>query len=50
MAALRNLAIGLFRLQGLHNIAAAPRGHAWHAQRAIALVTYPNLTPAQITK
>jgi len=41
MAALRNLVIGLFRLSGLRNIAAALRTHAWHAQRAIALVTTP---------
>jgi hypothetical protein len=41
MAALRNLVIGLFRLRGLRNIAAALRTHAWHAQRAIALVTTP---------
>jgi len=39
MAALRNLVIGLFRLQGVRNIAAALRTHAWHAQSAIALVT-----------
>jgi hypothetical protein len=41
MAALRNLVIGLFRLTGVRNIAAALRTHAWHAQRAIALVTTP---------
>ena len=41
MAALRNLVIGLFRLAGVRNIAAALRTHAWHAQRAIALVTSP---------
>jgi hypothetical protein len=41
MAALRNMVIGLFRLSGLRNIAAALRTHAWHAQRAIALVTTP---------
>jgi hypothetical protein len=41
MAALRNMVIGLFRLRGLRNIAAALRTHAWHAQRAIALVTTP---------
>lgn len=46
MAALRNLVIGLFRLRGLPNIAAALRTHAWHAQRAIALVT----TPQEITQ
>ena len=39
MAALRNLVISLFRLTGIRNIAAALRTHAWHAQRAIALVT-----------
>jgi len=39
MAALRNLVIGLLRLSGVRNIAAALRTHAWHAQRAIALVT-----------
>ncbi len=39
MAALRNLVIGLFRLTGARNIAAALRTHAWHAERAIALVT-----------
>lgn len=39
MAALRNTVIGLFRLRGVRNIAAARRSHAWHAQRAIALVT-----------
>lgn len=46
MAALRNLVIGLFRLRGLRNIAAALRTHAWHAHRAIALVT----TPQEITQ
>lgn len=39
MAALRNTVIGLLRLRGVRNIAAALRSHAWHAQRAIALVT-----------
>jgi len=39
MAALRNTVIGLLRLRGLRNIAAALRSHAWHPQRAIALVT-----------
>jgi len=39
MAALRNTVIGLFRLRGVRNIAAALRTHAWDAQRAIALVT-----------
>lgn len=39
MAALRNLVIGLFRLSGARNIAAALRTHAWYAPRAIALVT-----------
>jgi len=39
MAALRNLVIGVFRLSGVRNIAAALRTHAWHAPRAIALVT-----------
>ncbi len=46
MAALRNLVIGLFRLAGLRNIAAALRTPAWQAQRAIALVT----TPQEITQ
>lgn len=46
MAALRNLVIGLLRLRGVRNIAAALRTHAWHAQRAIALVT----TPQEITQ
>ena len=46
MAAFRNLVIGLFRLTGVRNIAAALRTHAWHAQRAIALVT----TPLRITQ
>lgn len=41
MAAFRNLVIGLLRLAGARNIAAALRTHAWHAQRAIALVTTP---------
>lgn len=41
MAALRNLVIGLFRLSGVRNIAAALRTHAWHAQRTITLVTTP---------
>jgi len=41
MAALRNLVIGLFRLSGVRNIAAALRTHAWQPQRAIALVTAP---------
>jgi hypothetical protein len=44
MAALRNLVIGLFRLRGVRNIAAALRTHAWHAQRAIALVTASHRT------
>ena len=46
MAALRNLVIGMFRLNGVRNIAAALRSHAWHAHRAIALVT----TPQKITQ
>ena len=41
MAALRNLVIGVFRLNEVRNIAAALRTHAWHAQRAISLVTTP---------
>ena len=41
MAALCNLVIGMFRLNGVRNIAAALRTHAWHAQRAIALVASP---------
>ena len=41
MAALRDLVIGLFRLRGVRSIAAALRTHAWHARRAIALVTTP---------
>jgi len=46
MAALRNVVIGLFRLTGVRTIAAALRTHAWHAQRAIALVTTPQgITP-----
>ena len=45
MAALRNLVIGLLRLRGVRNIAAALRTHAWHAQRAIALVTTPQEIP-----
>jgi predicted transposase YbfD/YdcC len=45
MAALRNLVIGLFRLGGLRNIAAAPRTHAWRARPAIALVTTPQGIP-----
>jgi hypothetical protein len=39
MAALRNTALGLLRLQGVRNIAAATRTCAWHAERALALVT-----------
>jgi hypothetical protein len=39
MAALRNTAIGLLRLTGVRNIAAATRSLAWHAERALALVT-----------
>jgi hypothetical protein len=39
MAALRNSALGLLRLKGVRNIAAATRTCAWHAERAIALVT-----------
>lgn len=39
MAAMRNAAIGLLRLAGASNIAAAARTCAWHADRAIALVT-----------
>jgi hypothetical protein len=39
MAALRNTAIGLLRLKGARNIAAAQRTLAWHAKRAIKLVT-----------
>lgn len=41
MAALRNTVIGLLRLTGVRNIAAAIRTHAWHAPRALALVTTP---------
>jgi hypothetical protein len=39
MAALRNCVIGLLRLRGVPNIAAARRTLAGHAQRALALVT-----------
>ena len=39
MAALRNCVIGVLRLTGVRNIAAARRTLAWHAERAIALVT-----------
>jgi len=39
MAALRNTALGLLRLKGARNIAAATRTCAWHAERALALVT-----------
>jgi hypothetical protein len=39
MAALRNTVIGLLRLRGEGNIAAAVRSCAWHAERALALVT-----------
>jgi|GEM_PF-1948750 len=46
MAALCNLVIGMFRLNDVRNIAAALRIHAWHARRAIALVT----TPQRITQ
>jgi len=38
MAALRNLVIGLFRLAGASNIAAALRAHAWEPRRALHLV------------
>jgi hypothetical protein len=41
MAALRNTVIGLLRLSGVCNIAAALRSHAWHPQCAIALATTP---------
>jgi hypothetical protein len=39
MAALRNTALGLLRLKGVRNIAAATRTCGWHAERVIALVT-----------
>jgi predicted transposase YbfD/YdcC len=39
MAALRNTTLGVLRLKGVRNIAAAQRTLAWHAKRAIALVT-----------
>ena len=39
MAALRNTALGLLRLKGVRNIAAATRSLAWHAERAVALIT-----------
>jgi len=38
MAALRNLVIGLLRLGGASNIAAALREHAWQPHRALRLV------------
>ena len=38
MAALRNLVIGLFRLAGASNIAAALRAHAWEPVCALRLV------------
>ena len=41
MVALRNTVIGLLRLTGANTNAAALRTHAWHAQRAIALVATP---------
>jgi len=37
-AALRNLAISLFRLNGFTNMAATLRRHAWKPERALALV------------
>jgi hypothetical protein len=39
MAALRNTVIGLLRLKRVRNIAAAQRTLAWHARRAVKLVT-----------
>jgi predicted transposase YbfD/YdcC len=39
MSALRNLVIGLLRLGGASNIAAALRAHAWEPSRALRLVT-----------
>jgi len=41
MAALRNTVIGLFRLTGVRNIAAALRTLAGSPPRALALVTSP---------
>jgi len=38
MAALRNTVIGVLRLAGVRNIAAALRSCAWHAERTIDLV------------
>lgn len=38
MSALRNLVIGLLRLSGASNIAAALRTHAWQPNRALRLV------------
>ena len=38
MTALRNLVIGLFRLAGASNIAAALRAHAWEPVCALRLV------------
>lgn len=42
MAALRNTVIGILRLCGVGNLAAALRSCAWHAERAIDLVTRPS--------
>ncbi len=39
MAALRNTAIGVLRLSGARNVAAALRSCAWQAQHAIDLIT-----------
>jgi hypothetical protein len=38
MASLRNLAIGILRLHGRHNLAAAPRRNARDATRVLPLL------------
>ena len=50
MAALRNTVIGLFRLTGVRNIAAALHTLAGSPPRALALVTSHNTTFTAITK
>ena len=41
MAALRNLVLGLLRLAGQRNIAAALRHYGWHPAAALQLLGFP---------
>jgi hypothetical protein len=49
MATFRNLAIGILKLSGASNIAAASRRHARDATRALTTQPHPGITEMDIT-